>query len=176
MNTNREIPQHSKASRKTVVLYLALIGVILIALILTGIILFQRLNTPLQFVPPGFDPSAQVGEPTPDIDLGYTTVNVEQGFEIKLCGRLFVKNNSVDINLTNPASNDVWMMTELQDKNGKVLGKSGIIKPGEYVQSIALLKNVKAEETNVKIVVIGYAPDTYASRGTVDMNTMLLKQ
>lgn len=176
MNTNRKIPHSSKASRKTMFLYMALSVVILIALILTGIFIFQRLNTTPQFIPPEFDPSAQVGEPTPDIDLGYTTVNVEQGFAIKLCGRLFVKNNSVDIYLTNPASNDLWMMTELQDENGKVLAKSGIIKPGEYIKAITLLKNVTAEKTNVKIVVIGYAPDTYASRGTVGMKTELFKQ
>jgi len=103
-------------------------------------------------------------------------VNVEQGFDIKLCGRLFAQNNTVDIYLTNPASNNVWMMTEVQDENGKVLAKSGIIKPGEYVQSVALVKNVTAAETNVKIVVIGYAPDSYASRGMVGMKTTLFKQ
>ena len=176
MNTNRELPKYSKASRKTRVLYVALLGVILIALIVTGILVFQRLNTTPAFVPPAFDKSAQVGEPTPDLDLGYTTVNVEQGFEIRLCGRLFVKNDHIEINLTNPTSNDVWMMTELQDENGKVLAKSGIIKPGEYVQSVTLLKKLTAAETNVKIVVIGYAPNTYASRGTVGMKTVLYKQ
>lgn len=176
MNTNRALPEYSKASRKTRVLYAALLGVILIALLLTAILVFQRLNTTPAFVAPGFDKSAQVGEPTPDLDLGYTAVNVEQGFEIRLCGRLFVKNNKVEINLTNPASNDVWMMTELQDGNGQVLAQSGIIKPGEYVQSVTLLKKMTAAETNVKIVVIGYAPDTYASRGTVGMKTVLFKE
>lgn len=176
MSKIQKSPEYSKASRKTRVLYAARLGVILMALIVTGILVFQRLNTTPAFVPPAFDKSAQVGEPTPDLDLGYTAVNVEQGFEIRLCGRLFVKNNEVEINLTNPISNDVWMMTELQDENGQVLAKSGIIKPGEYVQSITLLKKVTVAETNVKIVVIGYAPDTYASRGTVGMKTVLFKE
>ena len=176
MNTNRKIPRFSKASRKSMILYLSLIGVILVALVLTGMAVFQGFNKAPEFRPPGFDPAVQSGEPTPDIDLGYTAVNVQEGFDIKLCGRLFAQNNAVDIYLTNPASNTVWMMTELQDENGRVIAKSGIIKPGEYVQSVALLKNVTEAETKVKIVVIGYVPETYGSRGTVGMKTLLFKQ
>lgn len=176
MNTNREIPQFSKTSKRNIIVYGLIIGVIIVALIFTGIYVIGRLNATPEFIPPGFDASAQIGEPTPPLDFGYTTVNVEQRFDIKLCGRLFAQNNTIDIYLTNPASNNVWMMTEVQDENGEVLAKSGIIKPGEYVQSIALAKNVTAAETNVKIVVIGYDPDSYASRGIVGMNTTLFKQ
>ncbi|HEY5558063.1 hypothetical protein [Acetobacterium sp.] len=176
MNTNRDIPRFFKTSQKNIIVYGLIIGVIIIALILTGMFVTGRLNATPEFIPPGFDAAAQIGEPSPPLDFGYTTVNVEQGFDIKLCGRLFARNNTIDIYLTNPASNNVWIMTEVQDENGKVLAKSGIIKPGEYVQSVALANNVTAVETNVKIVVIGYAPDSYASRGMVGMKTTLFKQ
>ncbi len=57
-----------------------------------------------------------------------------------------------------------------------MLAKSGIIKQGEYVKSINMPKDVTADQTNVKIVVIAYAPDTYISRGSVSMKTVLFKQ
>ena len=175
MNINRNIPRFSKATKKIVLLYVALIGAIIIALFLTGIYIMQQLNKTPKFKPPAFDSAAQIGEPIPPIDLGYTPMSVEQGFDIKLCGRLFVLKDSVDIYLTNPESNDVWMLAELQDENGQVIAKSGIIKQGEYVKSINLIKSVSTAKTKVKIVVIAYSPDTYISKGNVSMNTVLIK-
>jgi hypothetical protein len=176
MNTNRTIPRFSKASKKAIYLYVTLIGVILIALLLTGVFIMHQLNHTQKYKPPAFDSSAQIGEPIPPVDLGYTSMTVGQGFDIKICGRLFVEKNSVDIYFTNPKSNDVWLMTELQDENGKVLAKSGMIKQGEYIKSVNMFKNVTADKTNVTIVVIAYSPDTYLSRGSVSMKTVLFKQ
>ena len=176
MNTNRTIPRFSKATKKTVYLYVTLIGVILIALCLTGFFIMHQLNQTPQYKPPAFDSSAHIGEPTPPIDLGYTLMTAEQGFVIKLCGRLFAQKDSIDIYLTNPKSNDVWLMTELHDENDKVLAKSGIIKQGEYIKSINMLSSVTTVETNVTIVVIAYSPDTYTSMGSVSMKTVLLRK
>jgi|GEM_PF-4759112 len=53
MNTNREIPQFSTASKKSIAVYGLLIGVIIIALILTGIFVIGRLTTTPAFIPPG---------------------------------------------------------------------------------------------------------------------------
>jgi len=154
-------------------LYILFIGVIIIALFLTGYFIIHQFNP--AYTPPTFDIFAQIGEPIPPEDLGYTSMNVEQGYDIKLCGRLFIKENKIDIYVTNPTSNEVWLKVELQDANGKLLAQSGIVKQGEYVPSISLLENVTATKTNVKIIVIAYEPDTYISKGSVNMNTILYK-
>jgi hypothetical protein len=136
----------------------------------------RQSNHTQKYIPPAFDSSAQIGEPTPPADLGYTSMAVEQGLCIKLCGRLFVKNNSVDLYFTDPKSNDVWLMIKLQDKNGNVLAKSGIIKPGEYIKSVSMLKSITADKTNIKIVVAAFSPNTYISKGSVSVETVLLRQ
>jgi len=175
MVINRNIPQRSKTATRTIYLYVALIGVILTALLFIGVFIMQRLNNAPIYSPPAFDSMAQIGEPTPPIDLGYTSMTVEQGFNIKLCGRLFIKKNNIDIYLTNPKLNNVWLMIELHDENGNVLARSGIIKQGEYIKSINMLVNVTAGKTNVKIVVIAYLPDTYISGGSVSIKTVLFR-
>lgn len=58
------------------------------------------------------------------------------------------------------------------DKDGKVLGETGLVKPGQYVQPLTLDTVPKQTET-VKVKIMAYEPETYYSAGAASLNTKL---
>ena len=58
------------------------------------------------------------------------------------------------------------------DEKSKVIGETGLIRPGQYLKSISLSKEYK-QDANIKLKVIAYQPDTYYSMGNVDLNMKL---
>ena len=60
----------------------------------------------------------------------------------------------------------------LLDKDENVLGESGLIRPGEYVQSIAL-DNTPQDTISVTLKIMAYEPSTYRSAGAIALNTEL---
>lgn len=125
-----------------------------------------------EFVPPAFDQSAVDGEPTVPDDAGYTPLRVEQGYMFYVCGSIKYQNGSADVFLTSPKDNRVWLMMRAYDEKGKVIGETGLIRPGQYLKSISLSKEYK-QDANIKLKVIAYQPDTYYSMGNVDLNMKL---
>jgi|LGOV01.1.fsa_nt_gb hypothetical protein len=176
MNKKREIPVFSKSSKKYYGLNRIVVVVFIVAVIVVSAFIYNRIESGPNFKIPNFDPQVKSGEPNPPIDLGYVTVPIEEGFEIKLCGRLFIQDNVIDIYATNLENNDVWIKIELENEEGQLIAESGIIKPGEYLKSLELIKNVSEAESQVKIIVIGYEPETYESRGVVEMKTLLYQE
>lgn len=125
-----------------------------------------------EFVPPAFDQLAVDGEPTVPDDAGYTPLRVEQGYMFYVCGSIKYTNGGADVYLTSPKDNRVWLMMRAYDEKGKVIGETGLIRPGQYLKSISLNKEYK-QDANIKLKVIAYQPDTYYSMGNVDLNMKL---
>ena len=80
------------------------------------------------FSPPPFDPAAQTGTPQVPEDAGYGRLDAK-AFRFSAAGELIVRDGSIDVWLTDPAENQVWMKVRILDEQGGVLGESGLIRP-----------------------------------------------
>lgn len=119
-----------------------------------------------EFTPPPFDPAAQVGTPAVPEGLGYSELDC-QVYKVSLCGKLSANG---DIWLTNPESNTVWLKVRVLDEKGNILGETGLLRPGEYVRTVAL-SAVPKSGTPITLKIMAYEPDTYHSAGAASLNT-----
>lgn len=148
----------------------------IICFICVAVMIFVLIQGPRQeirFTPPPFEETAVAGVPPLTDADGYKPVDA-QVYKFALCGELMLENGKTDIWLTNDAENEVWLKAVLKDAEGAELGETGLIRPGEYVQSIRLATELE-QTTDVMIVVMGYEPETYYSMGNVTLYTMLTK-
>lgn len=123
------------------------------------------------FTPPPFDPAAQTGAPDVPESAGYGDLDAGD-FKFYAAGNLTAENGKTDIWLTNPEENNIWLKARLLDKDDNILGESGLIKPGEYVQSIEL-DEIPQGTSSVTLKIMAYAPDTYQSAGAIALTTDL---
>ncbi len=59
---------------------------------------------------------------------------------------------------------------KVEGENGKLLGETGLIKPGEYVKSVKLNESPEAG-SDIRLRIVAYEPETYYSAGSVVLNT-----
>ena len=149
-------------------------------LVMAGVILnilIQGANkspAPAEFSPPAFDSTAVKGVPSAPAE-GYTPIDVEPGYCVCICGEPKVVADSAVVYFTSPNDNTVWVKLKLSDTDGNVLGETGVIKPGEYVQHVKL-RAIPATSIAVKLTIIAYQPNTWYSMGTVGLHTNLIIQ
>ena len=135
----------------------------------------QEVQTEMgEFTPPPFDGGAVVGSPTVPDGLGWKELDAKV-YKAGICGKFIPKGNTADVWLTNPESNTVWLKVRVLDEKGNTLGETGIIKPGEYVQSVEL-DNVPKAGKPIVLKIMAYQPDTYYSEGAVSLNTTISEE
>ena len=126
---------------------------------------------PVTLTHPDFDAAAVSGEPDVDSErYGYSTLQVDEGYAVALCGVPANDGQNIEFCLTNPSDNGVWLRAEVLDEEGNILGSTGVLRMGEYLPSIALSEPLTQQETPVTIRIIAYEPDTWRSRGNVNLN------
>lgn len=125
----------------------------------------------VDFVPPRFDGSAQIGIPIVPDGLGWTELNA-QVFSVGICGKFTVIDDRADVWFYNSSENTVWMKLRVLDETGNILGETGLIKPNEYIQSV-ILSAIPAVGTPIILKFMTYEPDTYYSAGAVELNTVV---
>lgn len=128
----------------------------------------KKIETP-SFVPPEFDQAAVQGVPDVPEGSGWSEVDA-QAFKASICGVVTIKDNKADIWFTNPDSNTVWLKLRILDTNGNTLGETGLIKPGEYVQSVTLTAIPDIGES-IGLKLMAYEPETYYSAGSATLTT-----
>ena len=141
------------------------LAVMTIALICTGT------SSQKEFTPPPFEKTAVSGTPEVPEELGWQELDA-QAFQVGVCGAVLLEGNRADIWLTNPESNTVWLKLRIMDENGTVLGETGLIRPGEYVQSVTF-DTIPAPGATISMKVMAYEPETYHSGGAVTLNTVV---
>lgn len=132
----------------------------------------KTVNDKEAVAPPAFDPAAIMSTPDVPKDLGYSPLEVEQGYKAYVCGELLAIGSNVDVYFTSPETNAVWLLLRVTDETGAVLGETGIIRPGEYIKTLTL-NTVPHKDKSVKLKIIAYQPETYTSMGVVGLNTKL---
>lgn len=146
--------------------------VLLAAAFLISLLLPQR---PVQgaFIPPAFDPAAISGKPQVPEPLVYKELYQDgMHFSAWICVTPVRLEGEVLVYFTNPASNSVWMKLRVLNEAGDTVGESGLLRPGEYVRSVTLVKDVSPGDA-VNLKVMTYEPDTYFSMGSVGVNTTI---
>ena len=127
-----------------------------------------------EFTPPPFDSSAVVGTPAVPDGFGWQELDA-QAYIVGICGKFIPNGNAADIWLTNPESNTVWLKVRVLDEKGNILGETGLVRPGEYVQFVEL-DNVPKAGTPIVLKIMAYQPDTYYSEGAVSLNTAISEE
>lgn len=151
---------------------LFVLGAAVICVACLGIMIYSLATTGTkteEFVPPPFETMAQTGTPEVPEDLGWQEMDA-QAYKFSICGAFTPQTGKADVWLTNPKENEVWLKVRILDMNGKTLGETGLIRPGEYVRSVGLSETPEYG-TSVTLKIMAYEPDTYYSAGTVSLNT-----
>ena len=122
-----------------------------------------------EFTPPPFDANApEVTDPSwREFDAGV--------FRVSLSGEIRVLGNAAALWLTNPAENDVWMKLRILDREGHILGETGLIRPGEYLKEV-YLEEVPPLGTEVVLKIMTYEPETYHSAGSITVHTAICEK
>ena len=124
------------------------------------------------FTPPPFDETAVDGYPVVPAELNWGEAKAEGAYAVSICSVVRVVDGKADIYLTNYANSTVWVKVRALDASGKILGETGLIKPGQYVQTITFTTPPAAGDT-IRMKVMGYVPDTYQSAGAFVLNTVI---
>lgn len=124
------------------------------------------------FKAPDFDPAAVDGVPDVDESLGWSELTIDDGYVVHVCGVLTADaDGSLPVWFASDADNKVWTKLRVQNAEGKTIGETGLLKPGQYVERLQLADSAVSGE--VTLQVMGYEPDTYYSAGSVGLATAL---
>ena len=124
-----------------------------------------------KFTPPPFEENAEPGAPEID-DERFKMFDFAGVYSAGLIGEPEARNGIVDIYFTSAETNTVWLKCKILSEDGKLLAETGVLKPGTYVKSVTLQKEIKSD-TPIKYRVISYTPETYYSEGSVNIGTTL---
>ena len=157
-------------AQKWAVPVLAAICLLCLAM-MAAVLVYTQSPAQGEFTPPPFEESAVSGIPEVPEELGWQELDA-QVFRVSVCGAVVLEGNRADVWLTNPESNTVWLKLRIMDENGTVLGETGLIRPGEYVQAVTF-DTIPVSGTAISMKVMAYEPETYHSAGAVTLNTVV---
>lgn len=154
---------------RTVPILLAVLAVLAVLMIV--VLCLTKNDT--QFTPPPFEENAVSGVPEVADELGYSSPYKEgMSYRFSVCGNVTAEGSDAVVYLTNPAENEVWFKLRVLDENGKTLGETGLLKPGEYVRCVTL-SCVPPDGTKITLKIMGYEPETYHSAGSATLSTTI---
>ena len=154
------------------------IAVLMAGLLIAAGVVFATREDPKpivgEFVPPEFDPAAVSGTPEQPVEsAAYGTLELKPDAVVSMCANVTVENDAAQVYFTSHEGNLGWMKIKLLDEEGNLLGQSGLVRPGEYVQAVTLPQVPKKTGLIVAKILI-YEPDTYLSLGSASVQVMLI--
>lgn len=147
---------------------LAVAGILLtVAVIVTASVFFMKQGEG-NFTPPPFEENVKKGAPlVNDSDAQYTRAAIGEENMFSMCLCPLYKNGSATIYFSSDIGNTAYLLIKLYDEDGNLIGQSGLVNPGEYVERITI-SMVPTEDTEISARVLTYEPETYYSMGTVN--------
>ena len=146
-------------------------------LIAAGVVFATRENLkPIvgEMVPPEFDEAAVSGMPEQLAkSAAYGTLKLKPDAVVSMCANVSVENNAAQVYFASHEENLGWMKIKILDEKGILLGESGLVRPGEYIESVKLFQTPKKSGL-VKAKLLIYEPDTYLSLGSATVQIMLI--
>lgn len=171
-NTEKKKGQSGAKKRIDPLLLAAIIACSVAVIALIVVIAVKFTPKKGEFVAPPFDDAAVEGTPDVPEGLGWSELDAQGAFQVSICGAVVASDGKADVWLTNPEKNDVWMKLRITNEAGDIIAESGLVRPGEYLQSITFLTPVAAGD-KITMKVMAYEPDTYLSAGSVKLNTTI---
>jgi hypothetical protein len=147
----------------------AILCVISLAVMFAALFFSCSESEPAVFTPPPFDENAVQGTPDVPEGMGWGEVDAHV-YKASICGVVTVEDGKADVWFTNPESNTVWLKLRVLDANGNTLGETGLIRSGEYVQSV-LFETIPEVGDSIGLKLMAYEPETYYSAGSATLNT-----
>ncbi|MBR2013677.1 MAG: hypothetical protein IJ995_05635 [Clostridia bacterium] len=164
-----------RISRKELKIALIVIGavcVLSVCAMVAALIHFKPAPQP-EFTPPAFDSAAVAGvlEETDELKgLLWSKVQPEGStYAVYICGGVLInEQNQADLWFYNVPENESWLKLRIFDAKERVIAETGLIKPGEYLQTVQFTRAV-ADDEELAIKVMGYEPETYLSTGAFSL-------
>ena len=145
-----------------------------IILLLVASICVYHLMHP-KFKKPPFAENAVLGEPAIDYDAcHFQEIVISPEFSLNMCGKPAIIKDEICLYFTARSSNNIWLRYIVYDEAGKVVSESGIIKPGEYLVSSKLERELNDGEI-ITVKVLSFEPETYYSEGSLNVNIQIQK-
>lgn len=164
----------SKKELRNALIVIGVLCVFSVTAMIAALIHFKPAKQP-EFIPPAFDSAAVAGtlEETDELKmLGWSKVYREgMSYSAYICGRVLLnEQNQADLWFYNPSENDTWLKLRVLDEQGEILAETGLIKPGEYLQTVSFTKHLE-DDTKITLKIMGYEPETYLSAGSAPLTT-----
>ena len=151
-------------------------GLLVVALVVLTVLALTRTPDVVisDFKAPPFDENAVLGVPDEVSAKGnYHEGTVDGCFSFSICGAPIYENGRLYPYFASRGDNEVWLLIKVYGADGSEIGKSGLIRPGECIPSVALSSPPTGSEIRVKI--FSYEPDTYFSRGSASATLALIQ-
>ena len=142
-------------------------GILLAVAIVATVIVYFVTRSGNDFTPPDFDVAAKKGYPTvTDTAAQFQRVTASEDFAFSMCLCPTYENGAARIFFTSEIANRAYLLIKLYDADGELIGQSGLVRPGQYVESVAI-SLTPTEDTDISAKIFSYEPNTYYSKGTV---------
>lgn len=151
-----------------------LIGVFAVVLVtMTAALCIPKTAPKGEFTPPAFEAAAVKGTPTVDEKLVYQEVYTDgMAYRLSVCCVPTISGKDLTVYFTSAESNEKYLKLRVLDEEGSILGETGLLNAGEYVETIMLSKELSAG-TKIKLKVMGYEPEDYSSAGSMAVNVTI---
>lgn len=166
---SRQIVKSGAEKKRRIIL---LIIIIVAILAVAGVIIYSML---IKYEPPKFEVNAYAGTPTPEESYLYDQVESGFGYKLSMASNLYQQEDrTLKIFFTNPSENKVNIMCEVRSADDdKLLYGSGLLHPGEYVETLDPKCEFENIRYDVNVKVYAFEPDTYQSAGTTTLKLVL---
>ncbi len=134
-------------------------------LIAVLVVLIVRNNKPEGYVKPLFDKNCITMSFD---DAPGNKVGVTEGFTVAVPNSVSGNKKGINVCFASASDNKGNIKLELIDSDGNIVAESGLIKPGEYLETISKVysKNLPKSDCDITIKVLTYEPETYVSLGS----------
>jgi len=151
---------------------LTLLTVVTAMLMVASLVYAIRYEAP--YTPPPLETNASFGIPDPAENMRYSRLETP-AFTFGIAATAYQqKDGSLKIYLTNHESNQAYLMCEVINKEtNRVLYRSGLLRPGEYVESLNPLRRIENVATPIEIFIYALELDGYFSVGQVSIDNIL---
>lgn len=150
---------------------LIIVSLLLAALITAAVIIAVDRSEKSKFTPPPHEENAVAGVPeNVDEALQYGRLALSDKFIVAVCGSPVIDSDGkLLLYFTSDESNEFFVRLIVLTENGEQLGATGLLNPGEYVESV-ILDPAPEEGQSVVLKILSYQPDTYYSMGSASVN------
>ena len=123
-----------------------IIALIICVISFVGFILaLNSYNKSKEFVKPEFEKNVIEGMPSLSKEEGFDEFEVSEDYIIYMTGETKLSDNKLTVYFTSKKTNNVYVKLRVL-KEEKVVGETGLLKPGEYIKEVKLNKSLQKDD------------------------------